>query len=126
MTASCAAVSLFCIRRCYVCHATAVAVAKPLLAALCCTYLVTTARLHPSSLPQLPSEPSVSEEALAARVDMLVKAHLLQVTSHMLTLQSALASAGGEGGHGARICAVWVNVCACMCKGEGMDLRAGC
>lgn len=52
--------------------------------------------LH-SCLPQLPGESNLSEEALAARVDTLVKAHLLQVTSHMLALQTALASAGGEG-----------------------------
>lgn len=38
----------------------------------------------------------MSEEVLAARVDTLVKAHLLQVTSHMLSLQTALASSGGN------------------------------
>ncbi|PRW56078.1 membrane -like [Chlorella sorokiniana] len=43
-------------------------------------------------LAKLPGESNLSEEALAARVDTLVKAHLLQVTSHMLALQTALAS----------------------------------
>lgn len=47
-------------------------------------------------LAKLPGESSMSEEVLAARVDTLVKAHLLQVTSHMLSLQTALASSAKQ------------------------------
>lgn len=51
----------------------------------------------PPSATQIPAERNSSEEALAAQVDSLVRAHLLQVSQQMLGLQAALASAGGVG-----------------------------
>lgn len=45
-------------------------------------------------LSQMPADHNVSDEELAARVDALVKAHLLHVSTQMLGLQAALASAG--------------------------------
>ena len=69
----------------------------PSLAPPCtlCTSHLTPPYPRSCAASQLPGEPGVGDEALAARVDALVKAHLLHVTSHMVALQSALASAGG-------------------------------
>jgi hypothetical protein len=50
-----------------------------------------------AALSKLPAQQKISDEELAARVDLLVKAHLLQVSNQMLGLQAALASAGQAG-----------------------------
>lgn len=54
-------------------------------------------------LALLPAEAQMTEEQLAVRVDALVKAHLLHVSSQMMALQAALASSGEAGGRGGQM-----------------------
>ena len=49
----------------------------------------------PHTALQYQAEQNLTEEQLAARVDTLVKAHLLHITNQMLALHTALANSGG-------------------------------
>jgi hypothetical protein len=59
-------------------------------------------------LARLPAEAHLTEEQLSARVEALVRAHLLHVSGQMMSLQAALAMSGE-----ARNAAVrWLLMCA--------------